>query len=404
MLDDEAGALHAEPTCYSAFKCIGAACEDTCCEGWGISVDKATYHKYQTCSDVALGAKLKALVTIKNTASDTMYASIQSPGGRCAFLADGLCSIQQRLGEDYLGQTCATFPRILNTIGTRRERSLDLSCPEAARLALLDPKPMDFGDAFAGKGPYTALRRLIIKLLQNRDDPVPKRLIVVGHVCDEWSKLEASAASEETRTRFLEGFELAAQNKRRDSDLQARPPDPATQLAIALELMVARLRLDYTSPRYLDLYQKFADGLRLKTEATWEERGSLYAEAQQRYYAPFIKRHEYLLENYLVVYAFKTMFPFGLPSVNRVLNLQTPESIPLAQYQLMASYFSLSQTLMIGLAGLYKTDFSIEHVVRSIQSLSKTMEHCETYPRQLRAILADKGIHDSAGMAVLIQN
>lgn len=59
---------------------------------------------------------------------------------------------------------------------------------------------------------------------------------------------------------------------------------------------------------------------------------------------------------------------------------------------------------MIGLAGLYKTDFSIEHVVRSIQSLSKTMEHCETYPRQLRAILADKGIHDSAGMAVLIQN
>jgi lysine-N-methylase len=343
-------------------------------------------------------------VTIKQGGSNAMYASIQSTGGRCAFLADGLCSIQERLGEDYVGHTCATYPRISNTFSNHRERSLDLSCPEAARLALLDPKPMQFGDAFTVQGSNTGVRKLIIELLQNRDYPVSKRLILVGRVCDEWSKLQASSASEEARTLFLELFALAVENKLYDADLQQCLTDPATQLATALELMVARLRLDYTSPRYMDLYRDFADGLQLKTDATREERGSLYAEVYRRDYAPFMEQHDYVLENYLAAYAFKTMFPFGSPSVIRVLNLQKAGGAPLAQYMLMASYFSISKTVMIGLAGKHKSGFSAEHVVRSIQSISKTLEHCETYAPRLLEILTSKGIRDAAGMAVLIQN
>jgi lysine-N-methylase len=88
-------------------------------------------------------------------------------------------------------------------------------------------------------------------------------------------------------------------NKLYDADLQQCPTDPATQLATALELMVARLRLDYTSPRYMDLYGDFADGSQLKTDAAREERGSLYAEVYRRDYAPFMKQHDYMLENYL---------------------------------------------------------------------------------------------------------
>jgi lysine-N-methylase len=230
------------------------------------------------------------------------------------------------------------------------------------------------------------------------------RLILVGRVCDEWSRLEASSASEEARNSFLEGFAVAVQDKVHDCYSQQSPAEPATQLATALELMVARLRLDYTSPRYMDLYQEFADGLQLKTVATLEERGSRYAEVCRRYYAPFMERHQCILENYLVAYAFKTMFPFGSPSVNRVLNLQEAGSTPLAQYMLMASYFFISQAVMIGLAGKYKTDFSTEHVVRSIQSISKTLEHCETFPPRLLEIFAGKGIKGSTGMTILTRN
>lgn len=405
MLEEgAAGELPAQPSFYTAFQCIGAACEDTCCEGWAVSVDKATYDKYQNSSDLELGAKLKELVTITQGGNEALYASIQSTGGRCAFLADGLCGIQRRLGEDYLGRTCATYPRISNTFENRRERSLDLSCPEAARLALLDPKPMQFGDAFSVPGSNTGVRKLLIELLQNRDYPVSKRLILVGRLCDEWSKLEASSVSEERRTSLLELFALAVENKLYDAELQQCPNDPATQLATALELLVARLQLDYTSPRYMDLYRDFADGLGLKMQSATPELGSRYAEVYRRDYAPFMERHEYILENYLVAYAFRTLLPFGLPSVNRLLNLPKAGRGPLAQFMLMGSYFSLSKTLMIGLAGKHKADFSTEHIVRSIQSISKTMEHCETYPIRLLEILTSKGIRDSVGMAVLIQN
>ncbi len=94
-----------EAACYSAFQCTGAACEDTCCEGWGVFVDEVTYHKYQNCSDSELGPKLRELVTILPTATPFMYASMPSPGGRCSFLEGGLCSIQKRLGAEYLSQT-----------------------------------------------------------------------------------------------------------------------------------------------------------------------------------------------------------------------------------------------------------------------------------------------------------
>jgi lysine-N-methylase len=69
MLEEGAGELPAQPAFYTAFQCISAACQDTCCEGWGVSVDKATYDKYQNSSDMELGAKLKNLVTIKQGGS-----------------------------------------------------------------------------------------------------------------------------------------------------------------------------------------------------------------------------------------------------------------------------------------------------------------------------------------------
>jgi lysine-N-methylase len=394
----------AQPAFYGAFQCIGAACEDTCCEGWGVSVDKATYEKYQNCSGSELSPKLEQLVTIKTVGSNSTYASIQLTGARCPFLADGLCDIQKELGEGYLSHTCATYPRMLNTFGHHRERSLDLSCPEAARLALLDVRPMTFCETGDLDRPDMAVRKLVLRLLQNRIYPVSKRLMLVGHVCDKWSELESAAASEEARKQFLEGFALAVDSKLYDAHLQRCTANPATQLATVLELMTARVRLDYTSPRYLALYGEFVDGLQLTSEGTWDEFGSRYAAAYRRYYAPFMERHEYMLENYLVAYAFKTMFPFGSAAVNRALNLKKPADTFVTQYMLMASYFSVSKAVMIGLAGQYKSGFAAEHGVRAIQSISRTLEHCESYPNRVLEILASKGIRNSAGMAILTQN
>ena len=47
-----------------------------------------------------------------------------------------LCSIQKRFGEDYLPDTCQTFPRRRVDFDEINVKTLSLSCPEAARLCL----------------------------------------------------------------------------------------------------------------------------------------------------------------------------------------------------------------------------------------------------------------------------
>ena len=59
-----------QPKCFERFRCIGADCEDTCCSGWLVNIDKSTYQNYQHCEDPELGPRLRQLVTI-NTAGTT---------------------------------------------------------------------------------------------------------------------------------------------------------------------------------------------------------------------------------------------------------------------------------------------------------------------------------------------
>src|SRR5579859_5144861 len=132
----------AEPRHFAPFRCLGAECEDTCCDGWAIAVDQPTYEKYQQCADSEWRSRFQQLVTINQNPTSHDYARIQLAATTCPFLSEGLCSIHKGLGEAYLSVTCASFPRVWNAVDTVLEKSLDLGCPEAARRALLDSAPM----------------------------------------------------------------------------------------------------------------------------------------------------------------------------------------------------------------------------------------------------------------------
>jgi len=195
-----------QPKSYHAFRCVGAEREDTCCIGWNVNVDKRTYDAYQSCQDPTLGPRLRELVVINiGGKSDDDYARIALTSEGCPFLKEQLCSIHRTLGEAYLSNMCATYPRILNVVDDVLERSLDLACPEAARIVLTNPSPMEF-DQEVGLGPHAALypliqttegnsrkpyryfhdiRDFIIELLQHREDPLWKRLVILGSFCDQ---------------------------------------------------------------------------------------------------------------------------------------------------------------------------------------------------------------------------
>jgi lysine-N-methylase len=135
-----------QPQYFKHFRCTGAECEDTCCDGWGIIIDRETYEKYQDPGlGLIAGAKLSSLVEINAAGSSaTDFAKIRLAGTRCPALSEGLCCIQESLGEPYLSDTCSSYPRVRTVANGVLEQSLHLSCPEAARLVLTNPGSMMF--------------------------------------------------------------------------------------------------------------------------------------------------------------------------------------------------------------------------------------------------------------------
>ncbi len=418
-----------QPGYFDAFDCIGAACEDTCCVGWIVHVDKPTYDKYQNCSDPQLGPSLRNLITINEKGStDEDYAKIVFTAAGCSFLSEGLCSIQQRLGESYLSDMCATYPRVMNRAGEVLQRSLDLSCPEAARLALLNPSPMQFyeqeyledGSIRLGNSPsldisslkdsseasrsFRDVRRLVISVLQNRSYPIWKRLFMLGCLCEKLDETGMGSADRDALNAIHEYIDALNGGALDDLLAQCSPHPPAVQLELVLDLIVARISSDASSPRFLECYREFMGGIQWTSKSTMDEIGSRYAEAYSQFYVPFMNLHEHIIEHYLVNYAHRTLFPFGLPESNlRLADDRIPSPIA-GQYMLMIAHYAITRTLLIGMAGFHKSAFGVDHVVKLIQSCAKTFEHSTTYPGQAIKMLADKAMTTPVSLCVLMQN
>ncbi|WP_346896348.1 flagellin lysine-N-methylase [Clostridium sp. UBA7503] len=127
------------PKYLNKFKCIADKCEDTCCAGWEIVIDKETYNYYENLSG-SFGERLRS--EIVNDGEDNIFVL---KNGNCAFLnKNKLCDIYNELGEDGLCYTCKRYPRYMEEFGSLREIGISLSCPEAARIMLGDSNKVEF--------------------------------------------------------------------------------------------------------------------------------------------------------------------------------------------------------------------------------------------------------------------
>ena len=118
------------PAYYDQFRCIAAACPDSCCKEWDVLVDEESAARYLA-MEGQLGDDLRALLR-QDEDGDWYFPIID---GRCPmWREDGLCRIQAACDHDTLCQTCRDFPRLTHDYGDFAERQLALSCPEAARL------------------------------------------------------------------------------------------------------------------------------------------------------------------------------------------------------------------------------------------------------------------------------
>ncbi len=428
-------APHIRPRNYDAFHCTGADCPDTCCSGWKIPVDKETYQKYQQCEDPLIGPLVQALVTIRPAgASEHHYAELPLVGGSCVFLSEGWCSIQSKLGEAFLSNVCSAYPRAANVVNGVTERSLDLSCPESARLVLFDPMPIEFVEGTGGhhrlavhgvinafssnhakdldhpaaksqsadhtEDNVAAVRRLMIGILQNRAFGISQRLVLVGHVCD---RLQRSGDSELEPIRpIVEGFENAIRLGLFNDHLKQISAKPATQLGVTLNLLAERMSSDFVAPRFHRLFSEFQQGLGWTPETKLEQIEQRYVQCHAEYYLPLMKQHEHMLENYLVSYAFRNLFPYG--TMEAAQRLGRVEKSVYAQYSLMVVHFAILKSLLIGFSGFHRSAFSPEHVAHVVQVATKTLDHSMSFPTRVIEKLQSWALTNPARLSILTHN
>ncbi len=105
------------------FRCIGPACEHSCCEGWRVDVDEAHYRKLKKAMNgSARDREAFRAIHLRNrddaSRGPARYAQMRlAPSGACGQLgADRLCDVQRRFGEEML-----LYPRAIPA--SRRARA-----------------------------------------------------------------------------------------------------------------------------------------------------------------------------------------------------------------------------------------------------------------------------------------
>lgn len=398
------------------FSCIGSECEDTCCKNWRVSIDEETYKKYQRVRDLELKPLFKqGIGRIRSNANSQNYGKIiMDAQGKCPFLSeDQLCTIQLKLGEDYLSDTCKFYPRVTNRVNGILEKSATLSCPEAARLALLNPNPMEFDEvetiaekhgvilrsidtrqnhpaAKKAEKYFWELRIFTIQVLQNRRESLADRLIFLGLFYQKIQQLMIEKkfnAIPETIGTYLRLMEQGGWAEA----LSVLPERTSVQMTVLKKIVDVRLTSAIPSAQYIVCYGQFLKGIEYTHDATEEEILQRYEAAYRGYYEPFMREHEYILENYLVNYVFMNLFPCG-----------KYESV-FAEYTMLVLHYALIKMHLIGMAAFHQ-GLTIEWIVKLFYSFSRVIEHNTAFLQSVYNALKDNEYISLPYMAALIRN
>jgi lysine-N-methylase len=401
------------PDYYPHFRCIGPACEDSCCFGWAVPIDRDTYHSYKQNRHKLLEPLFREAVRRnphKNTQGNSQFAFMaMKADGSCAFLQDdSLCAIHTHLGEGALCDTCALFPRHTNRFGAQLERSLDVSCPEAARLVLLHPEPIAFttvgsDPSVGGRGfisdcfpkgddsrpEQIALsndfRALIIGILQCREMRIGSRLMLLGLLLEKADEILPSGQFSDMGqlAPLMESF---AGLLRQAATVESQFLEIASNLSFRLHTIARVLSQSMegeNSQQFIACLRDAMGGLiPVETAAEESHAGVVarYTSAYRDYYRPFFLEREYILENYLVNHVISRLFPFLGTSF-------------LESYRELVCNLSIAQTLLVGMAAHHRgLDEGL--AVKLLQSFTRKSAHNVSYAAMLLQTIRAEG-HDS---------
>ena len=371
------------PEYYDEFRCIGGKCEDSCCIGWDIDIDKVTFRKYYKVQDLEMKRMFQKNVhnNEESFSDDIDYGKVKLKADkRCPFLdCNNYCVIHSKLGEEYLSNVCTCFPRITNLVDGCYEKSLDVACPEAARILLLkedgikfkeskgeigkhiisnsvDTKSKELNNSLAKH--FKEIREISIKIIQNRNLDLNERLYILGEFINGLE--DESESNFNNINEFIKNYDI---NK-----IQGFYEKNSLYFMLQIDFfkeMVSLLNVDkeVDSILFKEYTKQIIYSFNLNKEVN-EARG--YIEVFEEYNKDFMDRYTYIFENYLVNFIYNNMFPFN-----------EKESI-FDGYIMLLMRYSFMRFYLVGKYIKERKECK-EEIVRFIQVFSKTIEHHRSY-------------------------
>lgn len=317
-----------KPSYYTKFECIGAECEDSCCKGWGISVDKASYKKYSKLKPSKFKLRLEdGIKRVKGNTASSVWATIKLKEDKsCPFLNEcNLCDIYKELGESYMPKICRSYPRVAYKVEDRREFSLTTSCIEASRLVLSNKDGIDFiledvevkedevvWSGITGEGAFlnsstkyfTEIREFSIDVIQERRLSIEDRLVVLGLFFKRVDTAEdVNLLIDTTRIGIREGlYDGASTNLAINELFQFKLLTGVYDILVNSDLM--------KSSYYTYLNNELKSGIGKVEEGKVVLDIDKYTKAKQEYKLRVVD-YSYMLENYIVNYMLSKLFPLN---------------------------------------------------------------------------------------------
>lgn len=270
--------------------------------------------------------------------------------------------------------------------------------PRLANLAILRTSN---GDSTKPYAHFRSIRAFVIWLLQYRAYSLWKRLTMLASLCDQ---LQTMTETQDQIPAVLDAYRDGVERGLFEEALASHRPQPVKQLELVLELIVGRLRSDYTTPRLRACYQKFMDSMEWTAEMSMDTLGQRYASACAQYYEPFLRRNQHMLEHYLVSYVHRTLFPLGPQESARGPSVHFTAKTIRDQCLLLLAYFGIIQTLLIGVAAFHKEEFGTAEAIQVIQSFTKAFEHSPSFPERALEVLPKKGVTSCVMLSILLLN
>lgn len=383
------------PSYLNEFKCIGGDCEDTCCCGWKVLIDEATYKKYKKVNHYEIKKKLqKNIIKQRSNSNQHNFAKMKMYEGKCGFLLkDGLCDIHKTLGEEYLCNTCAIYPRHLNKIDNVYEESLDISCPEVARIILLNSMPIQFYQEEkiitlrdtpvysinTRSNDYTSyifeIRTAIIKLLQSTLYNLEEKLFILGILIE---KLEENIARNEMGliTKTIKKIERNIRQGIYKDCLKTLPTKGDLRINLLKTIIEVKCQDNIISSNYIECLEEIIKGLDLENENI-EKVINKYDQGYQKYYLTFIEKYGYVMENYIVNYIFSYIVPFD-------------EKDLFTSYTKLIVYFSMIKTHLVGI-GNSRKELDLNMVIKLMYSFARVFEHDIVFSKELLTQMKELG-------------